>query len=542
MEHLIVADTNLLFECRALEELPWGDIGVDPLVIALTRPVIGEIDRHKRGSGRTRRRAMEISGRIRGMLKANQSEETIREQEPRVVLRMLPMVQPDADLREDLDYGQNDDRLVGIASALGKQGDYASVVLLTHDSVAASTARGVGVPFLLIPDTWLRPPEETSEAKQILELRRDLETYRSQEPNIEIRLIGDDGETRLVRRVARALASEEVDRLIEALRGRHPIQTDFGVPASKTLDDGTEISYDAPGEDAIAAYTSTTYPDWIARCRGILEALHERRVEMEPDMWLQFGISNSGTRPGTRVRVTFEARGDLRLVRRSNTSDQEADDAESPSAEPMPRFPPPPAAPQATRIVKRPAPPPAKGLGVGGVPALARAAATLQQSDLARAAFPSYMRDLDGLSKFARATSGMDDLLGARRQWEELQRSTLDHQPSDHTILRPIDPAIYSLHRTPPHDPEAFYYDDWTCDIPVVRGALTCDLFRHRGDEEVFGVEVVFTPHGDVRGAVECTVHAENLTAPVMLRVVVSRTVDTYDLLELAEAMVAASS
>ena len=47
MEHLFIADTNLFFEAKRLEDLPWADLGVDPIVIGLTKPVQGEIDRHK---------------------------------------------------------------------------------------------------------------------------------------------------------------------------------------------------------------------------------------------------------------------------------------------------------------------------------------------------------------------------------------------------------------------------------------------------------------------------------------------------------------
>ena len=36
----LVADTNLFFECKALEELRWDELGYDPIVILLTKPVL----------------------------------------------------------------------------------------------------------------------------------------------------------------------------------------------------------------------------------------------------------------------------------------------------------------------------------------------------------------------------------------------------------------------------------------------------------------------------------------------------------------------
>lgn len=32
VEHLYIADTNLFFECKHLEDLPWGELGADPIV------------------------------------------------------------------------------------------------------------------------------------------------------------------------------------------------------------------------------------------------------------------------------------------------------------------------------------------------------------------------------------------------------------------------------------------------------------------------------------------------------------------------------
>lgn len=69
-------------------------------------------------------------------------------------------------------------------------------------------------------------------------------------------------------------------------------------------------------------------------------------------------------------------------------------------------------------------------------------------------------------------------------------------------------------------------------------GALTCDLFRHQGGEELFKVDVLFSDDGDVTGAVRCTVEAENLTKPVELLIPVSRKIETYSLVSVAEQMI----
>lgn len=151
MELRLVADTNLFFECRKLEELPWQELGHDPIVVLVSKPVLDEIDKHKKANGRTRDRAIDIFGRVRAMLQASQTEVVLRESGPRVLLRRLGHVQPNADFKEDLDYSRTDERLVGIASTLALEASDHRVVLFTDDSGPASTAASFGVEYLMIP-------------------------------------------------------------------------------------------------------------------------------------------------------------------------------------------------------------------------------------------------------------------------------------------------------------------------------------------------------------------------------------------------------
>lgn len=520
MEHLLVADTNLFFECRRLEDLPWADLGAGPLVIALTKPVIGEIDKHKKGGGRTRKRALDISGRIRRMLVEGQSESVIREADPRVILRLMPVVPPTPKLEEVLDYTQNDDRIVGIAAALSQQAGYASVVVLTHDAVAASTAKAAGVSFQLIPQLWLRPPEETTEAKKIRELEQDLATYRSQEPVIELR--GTEAAAagvHVVRRVAEALPRALVDRLVDELQSRHPMRTDFTPPEPGRLPDGTEISYVAPDAEKIEAYTSNGYPGWMARCRAILESLHEKRVEREPRVQLRFSLINSGTRPASRMRVSFEACGSIFVCRRSEDSSVVSDGQHGDEPISVPSLPSPPAPPSFPKIVKR----------IPAVVSDVRAPADLQRY---RSTLENLVQQAAGYGAYDLAN--MMDISGAAQRYAAdlgvMGRANFAEDVSRVPIMPPVRPQR--------RDPEGFYYDGWPSDVPVERGSLTCELFRHRGDEELFEVEVQFPDEGDASGAVLCTVHAENMIEPLSLRVPVRRTIETYSIQTMAEDMV----
>ena len=118
---------------------------------------------------------------------------------------------------------------------------------------------------------------------------------------------------RAVRRVPTALGQADIGRLVETLRERHPIQESFDVPQSETLDDGTEVSYEPPDAGAISKYKTEAYPGWIAACRTVLQNLHEGRVEREPSLIIGVALANRGTRPASRMRISFEALGNIQL-------------------------------------------------------------------------------------------------------------------------------------------------------------------------------------------------------------------------------------
>jgi len=553
MEHLFIADTNLFFEAQRLEDLPWSDLGVDPIVIGLTKPVQSEIDRHKKGTGRTRKRALETFKRVRTMLKAGQTEAVIREANPRVVLRLMTAARPDPDLAETLDFDLVDDVIVGIVSALWKLGNYASVQVMTDDGGVGMTAAGLGVAFHLIDDTWKRPSAPSDKDRQIEDLKKDLAAYRAQEPIIEIEN-ADQAEAlpHIVRRVPKALTRNQVDTLVERLEKEHPRQTDFAVPDTVVQEDGTEISYIPPSAEKVEAYADTAYPNWLSECRDRLERLTEGREEKEPPVAVRFAIRNVGTRPASKVRITFETQGEVFVIRRSREADDDAKEATSirPSVYSLSK---PPVPPQAEKVVKRPPKPqPARTLDLaelsrsvaGGVRAtdlgLNIPRSTLQDLALAGSVFNGLDKSRV-LGMLTDQHSAVGSALALHREQERLMG--FHEPPSLQNFVGEdrrayLDAIIPRIPHLPKHDPEEFYFDDWPEGRPVRSGGFTCDLFRHQGEPEFFDVELLLPKEGDVTGAVLCRVQAENLTKPVELRISVSRTIEKFDLMDVAEDMI----
>ena len=149
--------------------------------------------------------------------------------------------------------------------------------------------------------------------------------------------------------------------------------------------------------------------------------------------------------------------------------------------------------------------------------------------------------DLNRIASFGKAFSDLTRAVGALGPEPELLDTVLGGLAEPKVVGVPHALDIAPLHESimrAKHDKEAFYDDDWPTDEAVVSGAMTCDLYRHQNGEERFEVDVLFPPDGDVSGAVVCTVHAENLTEPVSVRIPVSRCIEEYSVFEQAQALV----
>ncbi len=545
VEYIFVADTNLFFECKRLEDLPWNDLGVDPIYIALTKPVLAEIDKHKKGAGRTKKRAIETFNRVREMLEDEKDDVVIRETSPRVVLRLSHAIKPDLDASEVLDYGINDDRIIGIALAMSKISPRTAISLLTDDGGAAATARSVQLPYRLIPQTWKRSPEQTTEAKKIRELEKDLAVYRAQEPTIKIRDVSDVVPATATRRVAKPLPASTIDRLIKTLQANCPPHGEWSVPEDEVRLDGTKITYEPPSPEDVQRYLKEEYPQWLADCRTVLGELHEGRIEWEEDLTLSFGISNHGNRPATNMRVAFEANGHVQFKRPSRDDDIVKVRKGREPAQPFPSLPKRPNPPAPIRTVVKPPKPTFKLdaaakqlstdkalLAAQGLTSLNRAQQLGLLGSLNRSALDRVLETESAVDRLIREQGNLYGLASHFADDADPFRSGRDLL--SHSINPPFVP--------PKHDPEAFYADDWDRYTVSTRGAYVCDLFRHRREEEAFDLELFFPEEGEAKGVVTCSVHAENLTEPVELRIPVRRTIEEVDLTEQAEKLVAGFS
>ena len=229
-------DTNLFIQCLALCELDWSkwnDFSEVHLVVCL--PVQKEIDRQKRTGGentRVSRRARKTySSLFRPIATGEKGFELIREADPRVVLFLESPSRPDPVLSKQLDYSNPDDEIVGCLHRYAKDNPDADVRLLTDDTGPMMTANGLGLSIAPIEQKWLLPPEHNKAEREIARLNTEIVQLKKKEPHFKVVCVDDEGgevdKLELTRNVYDPLNETDISKFIEILKEGFPIATDF---------------------------------------------------------------------------------------------------------------------------------------------------------------------------------------------------------------------------------------------------------------------------------------------------------------------------
>lgn len=447
-------DTNLFFQCLPLEQIPWSScVECDEVHLIVCRPVQREIDNRTHSSNnRLRKRARRAHSTFRQVLVGNLDHVVVREKEPRVLLLIKPSYLPDQSLRNQLDYNQVDDSIVGCAFTYIARHPDRDTRLLTHDSGPMATARMLSLRYIPIPDEWLVSPERSEDDRKIAQLREELAMLKKTEPRFAIRINDAHGDGSDVfefeRNTYPPLTDAQVETLSKTLQTAFPQASDFGprdATEAKSRDplrhvlSGLRHFVPASAED-IEEYSKTAYPQWVRQCSDILRLLH---VALQGSLGLinfGFSIINGGSRPGKDVLVTISARGNFFIrppqVEENRQVTKNSMELPSPPEPPQGRW-------------KDFFDVPTHSLGGPGT-------------------FPS----LEAIKALGRH----DD----RR------------------------------------DPNEFYYKPDRAELPGESFSLECEQWRHGLDAETFEGEIIVPQNAThVHGAIECVVHAENLSIPI---------------------------
>jgi PIN domain len=323
---VLFPDTNIFLQCKALKELPWGDvIDTDEIDLLVGAPVLDEIDRLKNdGNQRRARRARDTNSLFRQVLDSGNESVTIREAAPRIVLKFAPPLEPKRETPETLDLSRPDDRLIDEVMLFRRREPSAQI--FSDDTGMMRRSRQHGVPLIAVPESWLLPPEKDDRDKQIGALKAEVAQLRNTEASLSLYLLTTDGSP--VKNIAERmplfadLSDTELTELMQSVQNLYPKATDFGVE-SPPRPNPSELSglralveplysWHAPTQEQIHRYESG-YEEWLQKARKKLTELALKLNSIGRIREFRVEVANIGTLPADEVLFEVTSHGGIQV-------------------------------------------------------------------------------------------------------------------------------------------------------------------------------------------------------------------------------------
>ena len=298
----LFADTNLFLHYKPLDQVDWSKLGdFDSIEVVVCPPVQREIDALKGGrEGRRSERARQTASILLEIAQHGPLQQ--RTASPNVMLDLYVTSQPKQDLADKLDYSQNDGRIIGHLAQFIEDNPSADAHLLTRDSGPVLKAKNLGIPYKIIPDEWLLPPEPGDRDRKIQQLTRQLEESQAQEPKVNFSCdqmsANRPGKVEISYGAFKPLTSRERDQLLERLRKRYP---------------PTVVNPDRISTKAISNYMERDYPAWVSECQRRMDDVHSV-VQEEHCPELTVSIQNIGSRPARNTLIEIRASENIGLT------------------------------------------------------------------------------------------------------------------------------------------------------------------------------------------------------------------------------------
>lgn len=499
-------DTNLFIQCLPLEHLDWSPWDrFEEVRLIVTSPVLREVDRLKtKGNDRVGKRARAASAMFREMLR--DAHKLVHAERPRVILSVEPQHAYDRSLEGRLNYRERDDQLLGTVYRFAQSNPSSDVRVLTHDTIPLYIAQSLNLRADLISDNWLLPPETTETAKTLTALEAENSRLRAAEPSFSVHCTNQSAATVDCYSASytwfEALTDAEVDGLMQRLKVRFPLVTDFSSrePAERSMPwtvasrvfSGPQKFIPATDEE-IEEYRNEAYPQWLKQCEATLRTHHRTLQHETPALEFTFLAKNIGTRPATDALVTIEANGEFQLMPPSSDEEEESEDDTRTNleAKALPR---PPKAPHGHWRNT-----------LGG-----------QLGDRLLA--------MDRLGRSLKGRSGLADL---------------DTDLINKSFAAAFPPTIRPISR----DPNAFYYKPDRPSMPQNSFALECTQWRHGNEAEPFNGEILVpTDRDEAKGLLVCRIEAANLSKSVSSQIPVRISMAHVSAFESARSIVEALS
>jgi len=482
----IFPDTNILLQCRPLQELPWTELGDHAeyhIVIAPT--VLQELDKHSHdGNSRRSKRSKAAIALIDKVVISSSSYYIVREASPRLTVSLGDHPPENAALPYPLDKSFPDHRILFEFISFAQLNPSAHAVYLTIDRAMSALAKKLNVPFRQAPDGWRLPPEQSADDKRIKALETEVQNLKAEQPDIQLSLLDRDGvpfkdddgipislpdskfkgTLSATIRSYPQLSESQVDTLVAVAQEMYPRVTDFPKEPSAPEPQLAHLKFFAaltasgnwepPSDDAIAKYRDKFYPQWGDDVKTWASGISAALDSTVNFFYLRVALSNIGGVPAKTTIIEFNSVPDTLLIASPNKRHLTADGP--------PR---PPIAPTG-RVV----------------------------------------------------------------HWADRFGSLRLEYPFATSARTPFSLPNFDMQK---RDPHAFYLHGKSSSAGESKRAFICDSFRHKVDAKEFGLLLVSSgPNRPVKGALRIRVTADNLPIPVNVTLpfdIAYETFNTFD-------------
>ena len=320
---ILFVDTNVFLQCRDLRELSWKDVARGGQVLLLVAsPVLREIDRLKNdGNTRRNKRARKTTSLIREIINAADGVVSVCDRPPIVDIALAPPLCHTAVVDPSLDLRQADDAIIAEALAMASDVRMPAPALLTHDTNPIATAKRVGLPTEVVPDSWLLPPESDSRDKRIRELETRLRDLEENHPVLDIESLSSDGiahrELAIEFLDYQPLEWSEIERLVELAQSLNPLAKSFNDTENNHPDGldavaraisrmaGIRRTYTPAADADIEMYRDQEYPNWIEKVSEFFGDAHSYLAAPTAVVSGKIRISNTGTVSATDLLISI---------------------------------------------------------------------------------------------------------------------------------------------------------------------------------------------------------------------------------------------
>lgn len=311
----VFIDTNLLLQCRKLDQLPWHELFDSEVVsILVPRVVRKEID-HLKGDGKGRRstRAREVSSLFREVLRSKSQALVLKPESPRVTIDFFRYRALTEDLPANtlLNSSRSDDAIVLEAVTYQRAHLAADILIMSQDVNLLMAAEDAGIKTLEIPEHWLLPPESDEKDKQIAKLQDQLKKVLNEGPVIGLRVLRHGQEIErlpLVLKDFLALEQKEIATVVDGLMADHPMKTSFDAPRVKTATQWAlfeQRRYVPPEPSEIEDYKEK-YREWQSKLPQLIADMPDQLRAEGNRFNIGLELCNDGAVPASGVILQIE--------------------------------------------------------------------------------------------------------------------------------------------------------------------------------------------------------------------------------------------